>query len=330
MAVGLSPTTVAIAGPIMANAMNLSWEDDRATVLEWINDYRNLLYTLYDDFKLFDNVFHCICVTEFPQVCTFCCPETYRGITLPDDILAVEAVYAYGRPLTLRSRWRESHVGIAGPCGVRYDAVLMAEQFSTERDLNSITRIKIFTEHEDDNDKHVYVEAIDSLGKNIKICFKLVGNGFAVSKKKIKKILSVSLPPDRKGSLTLAQADNYELSIYDPWETVPVYNRLKLPTHCTDYAVLIQGTKKFRKVYFDHDIVEVGDSLVIKAAAKYLKFGDAGGDAKEIQSSEYHLANMRKFLTGLMSRHRGNSIQDGSPFKGRPITKTTRLPGYCR
>lgn len=329
MAVGLSPDTIANVGPVVANTMNLSWSDDRLKVVEWINDYRNLLYTLYDDFKLFDNIFHCICVTEFPQVCSTCCHPTYRGVTLPSDVLAPEAVYAYGSPLTIRSKWRESHTGTGG-CGSRHDLILMPEQFATERELTSVTKIKIFTEHEDDDGKHAYVEAIDSGGKNVKICFKLVGNGFAVSPKKIKKILSVSLPSERKGSLILSQADNYDLSIYDPWETVPLYQRLKLPDHCTDYAVLIQGTKRFRKIYFDHDIVEVGDVLVIKAAAKYFKFGEAGGDAKEIASSEYHLSNMRRFLTGLMSRHRGSATQDGSPFKGRPITKTTRLPGYCR
>jgi len=324
MSTGLSPITLLEAGPIMADAMDLSWTDDRLKVLGYVNKYRNLLHTLYDDFKLFDNIFHCIAVTEFPQICADCCHPTYRGVTLPNDILAVEAVYSYGHPLTIRSRWRESHTGI-GIGRNRVETILMPEQFATERELTAVTRIKIFTEHEDDAGKHVYVEAIDSCGKPTKVCFKLIGNGFAVSRQKIKKILSVSLPADRKGSLILSQIDNYDLSIYDPWESVPSYRRLKLPA-CTN-VVLIQGAKKFRKIYFDHDIVEVGDALVIESAAKYFKYGDKGLDAKEINRAKSDLADMGKFLSGLMSRHTGKAIQDGSPFRGRPITKNSNL--YC-
>lgn len=324
----LDPIHLSEAGPIMAEAMDLSWTDDKVRVLGYVNKYRNLLYTLYDEFKLFDNIFHCICVTEFPQVCSTCCHPTYRGVTLPNDILAPEAVYAYNRPLTIRSRWRESHVGVGVSSYPKAESLLMAEQFPTERDLNSITRIKIFTEHEDDADKHVYVEAIDSCGKHTKICFKLIGNGFAISKQKVKKILSVSLPPERKGSLILSQSDNYDLSVYDPWETVPMYKRLKLPDNCKNYTVLVQGTKKFRKIYFNSDIVEVGDALIIESAAKYFKYGDKGTDAKEINRANLDLQNMGMFLKSLMSRHTGKAIQDGSPFKGRPITKNSNL--YCR
>ena len=324
----LSPTTVAIAGETMAEAMNQSWTEDRADVLKYINKYRNLLFNSYTKFKLFDNAFHCIQVAEFTQVCASCCPATYRGFTLPNDMEAVEAVYAYGQPLTIHSRWRESHIGIVDSSRTISGSLLMAEQFPTERDLNAVTKIKIYTEHADDENKFVYVEAIDSANKRVKICFKLIGNGFAVSRQKIKKILSVSLPPERKGSLILSQSDNYDLSIYDPWESIPQYRRYKLPDHCSEYTVLVQGTKRFRKVYFDHDIVEVGDELVIDSAAKFFKFGDTGTDNKEIGRATYDLNNMEKYLASLQARQIGNAKQDGSPFRGRPITKSTRLPGY--
>lgn len=315
MAIGLDPITLAEASPIMAEAMDLSWPEDKSKIIGYVNKYRNLLYTLYNDFKLFDNIFHCICVSQF---------DGYRGITLPNDVLSAEAVYAYGQPLTLRSRWQESHVGIQ-PRGFKYESIEMAEQFPTERDLITPSRLKVFTEHDDDAGKLLYVEAIDIDGKFVKVCFKLVGNGFTVSRQKIRKILSVSLPVGRKGAVTLAQIDGFELSIYDPWETVPAYRRLKLPEHCKSYSVILQGTKKFRKIYFDHDIVEVGDALVIESAAKYFKYGDKGTDTKEINRSNKDLQDMGNFLRGLMARHRGGSLQDASPFTGRPITKNSNL-----
>lgn len=72
MAIGLDPITLAEASPIMAEAMDLSWPEDKSKIIGYVNKYRNLLYTLYNDFKLFDNIFHCICVSQF---------DGYRGIT---------------------------------------------------------------------------------------------------------------------------------------------------------------------------------------------------------------------------------------------------------
>ena len=111
----MNAITVAEAGPIMAKALGHDWAKDRREVVDYLNKYRSLLYTEYDKFKLFDDVFHCICVTDFAQGCVSECNEAaeYRGFTLPNDVLGVESVWSYGVPLSVHSRWRESHTGIA-------------------------------------------------------------------------------------------------------------------------------------------------------------------------------------------------------------------------
>jgi hypothetical protein len=308
----------------MAKAMNFSWEQDRTEVVEYLNKFRVLLHTEYEKFKLFDDTFHCICVQNFVE-------ETgnpYQGFTLPNNILGPKAVYAYGQPLRLRSRWREAHNGIGVASLGRVEAFLMAEQFATERDIKQITKIKLYTEHEKDAGKKVHIEVIDAANRQRRIEFTLMHDGWAVSPVKIRKILSVSLP-QRSGSVMLAQQDGYELSLYDPWETAPSYRRMKLAAQCPKGTVIVQGTNNPRKgVYFDHDIVEVGNSLVIECAGKFFKYGETTTDQKEIQTAEYHKSKMDSYLRGEIARHRGEAIQDGSKFKGGRITASKELPGY--
>lgn len=317
---GVSPTTLAEAGPIMAEAMGFVWEKDRTEVVKFINKYRQLLYTSYNKFKLFDDVFHCICVNNF---------HGYQGFTLPNDVLGVEAVFSYGMPMKIRSRWREAHTGIGVNYLSRVEAVTMAEMFCTERDIDKLTKLKVYCEHEEDNGKKVYIEVIDAANKQRRVCFTLMHEGFAVSPVKVRKILSVSLP-NCKGSLLLSQQDGRELSHYAPWETVPNYRRMKVSTRCSPTTVIVQGTKKFQKIYFDHDIVEVGNDLIIEAAGRYFKYGETTTEAREIQRAALDLQNMEQLLRGEIARHRGNAIQDNSAFKAPRDTVRRALPGYSR
>ena len=327
MATGLAPITLADAGPLMAKAMGFSWDTDRREVVEYLNKFRLLLFTDYDKFKLFDDSFHCLCVQTFASECG----DPYQGFTLPADILGVEAVYSYGVPLKIRSRWRESHTGIGVSDLGRIEAVQLAETFATERDLVKLSKLKVFTEHENDNNKTIYLEVIDASHKQKRIAFKLVSDGFSVLPVTIRKILSVSMPSGRTGSIKLMQDDGYELSEYTPWESVPTYRRMKVKSWECPSTVVVQGTKKFTNIYFDHDIVEVGNQLIIEAAGRYFKYGETTIETKEIQRSQYDRAEMERLLKGEIARHRGNAIQDGSPFKGAAkLTKNKTLPGYHR
>ena len=331
MSIGLDPTTVDRAGPILAAAKGLRWPEDRPEVVAYLNKYRNLLFNSYEEFKLFDNVFHCICVSEFRERCsTDTCndPGTYQGFTLPADVAAVSAAWAYGEPLKVRSRWREAMMGI-GLTGPRVDILEMAEQFPIERDLNSVCALKVWTEREEDAGKHVVIEVIDGDWKIKKLDFTLESGGWVTVEERVREIRSVSLPVGRIGSVTLAQQDGYELSIYGPHETVPSYRRFKIAGTCPAGAVKIQGTRRFQPIYFDSDVVEVGDQLVIESAARFFKYGENTTEAAEIRTAAYHKTEMAGYLNGLISRHRGKAIQDTTPFRGRPLPRRTKhLPGY--
>lgn len=327
MNTGLDPITVAEAGPIMAEALGHRWPDDRPEVLKYVNKYRQLLYTMYDKFKLFDNVFHCICVSEFPELCTGCGESSYQGVTLPNDVLSVEGVWSYGQPLVIHSRWRETHTGMSNT-GPRVNATEMAEKFCTERDLKKVCKIRMFTEREEDAGKLVHIDVISKSNRPQRIVMTLVGDGWAISPVPVRKIISVSLPAGRVGWVRLAQNDGYDLSIYAPWESVPSYRRLKLPATCCKGTVIVQGVKKFQKICFDHEVVEVGNDLIIEAAARYFKYGETTTETAEINRAMFDKSQLAELLNGLIARHRGNAIQDASPFRPSIRRRNKPLPGY--
>ncbi len=315
----------------MANAMNLDWENSRAEVVDYVNKYRNLLYTQYDRFKLFDNVFHCICVSTFRERCAKDCHcDTYQGFSLPRDVSAVASAWNFGRPLAIRSRWREAHTGIDTARLPRVEIIEMAEQFPTERDQKCLSRLKVYADSKADCGKTVTLMVTTADWDDRRIEFSLIGDGWAVADVHVRQIRSVALPPDLEGGITLAQEDGYELSRYHPTERVPLYRRFRIATSKCPATVLIQGTKRFLPVWFDTDIVEVGDRMVIDSAARFFRYGDSTTEAAEIRRAQYDKSEMEGYLNGLIARHRGHAVQDGSPFRGRPITRRKSLPGYRR
>lgn len=325
----LDPTTISLAGPIMANAIAKRWPEDRPEVVDAINKYRETLYNAYATLKLFDASFHCICISTFRARCSPCEP-CYQGFTLPSDVASLETVWIYGRPLILRSRWRESHTGIDHGCGPRLEVIEMSEQFPTERGLKEVTRLRVYTEREEDAGKKVTVEVTDVDGKDHTLSFTLVSDGWAEADVLVSEIHTVSLP-SRVGAITLAQENGYELSVYQPYELpVPQYRRYKLASSNCPATVLVQGVKKFVPLYFDSDVIEIGSRLAMESFGRYLRYGEVTTESKDIQRSRLDLEDMWAHVRGIVARHRGASTQDGTPFKGRKVSPRHTLPGYRR
>lgn len=328
----LDPITLADAGPHMAEAVGLSWEQNRPEVVKYVNKFRELIFTLYNDFKLFNESHHCLKVGTFKYGCdSACCADTFQGFTLPPDIVSIEDAWNYGRPLTVRSRWREGHTGIGLPCGPRLDVIELGEIFPTERELGAPSTLRIYTERDEDSCKRVVIKGEDACGKPLTATFSLVADGWAVvQRKKFARILSVSLPPDRVGGIKLADSEGNELSSYAPWERVPAYRRFRVATaHCSS-TIHIKGVKKFTPVYFDSDIVEIGNTLVIEAAGKFFKYGDNSTDTADLRRAENDFAKLKVLMLGAMARHAGGAEQDGPPFITRNNRANKTLPGYSR
>jgi len=325
---GFNPCTLAEAGVTVAKALGNAdlWTQDRDRVVETVNKCRNEWFNQYSRRKLFFDASYCVCVSCYSEGCGGVCSSgNFHGFSLPGDMDAVTEIYESGEPITIRSQHREAHAGL-GPHGRWTEAVEIAKHFPTQRDPAFGSKLKVFAESPQDSKKKVTIKVV-SEGVNLTLVFTLQGDGWVTVDKPVDSIESVVLPNGLAGRILLAQTDGRELSEYDPVELVPSYRRYKLQQPCDASALLIRGTKRYRDIWCDTDLVEIGDKLVIDATARHFRYSESS-DRKELQTAQFWLTKMNGYLDGVTARSRGGAIQDGTMDKGRPVTKRTRLPGY--
>lgn len=322
----LNPTSVVEAGLVMAPHLGLDWEINRQEVVNGINNGRNHVYNKYSTKKLFDSSFHCFVPQPFPEECVSrtLVKNCYWGATLPPDMSGVVKAFHCGHPLKIRSRWRESFTGKI-QCGRELSVISLGRNFPTERELRQPSRIRFYAESVCDSGKVVYVEA-RMFGDTIRtLKFPLEGDGWVASHDAVCEILSVALPAGRSGYVTLATEDGTELSVYSPWEIVPSYPRIKFLTGC-EGNVFVQGTKRFVPVYFDHDVVEVGDPVFLEFLAGFVRHR-MSRDKNEQGIASLMEARAWQNLDSLVARANAGASQDGDKRGKRP---NRILPGYGR
>lgn len=321
----LNPTTVAVAGPVMAPFLGLDWTQRRADVVKGINRFREHIYNAYHRRKLFDAAYHCFVPQDFPNECLGAtrCSGCYKGATLPPEMSGVVAAWQCGAPLRLRSRWREAFTGKIH-CYSEMGLAMLPQNFCTERELRSPARLRFYAENYNDQGKTIFMDARLRSGEK-KLRFDLKADEWVQTEDPVYEVLSVSLPEGLQGSVTLATEDAYELSVYAPWERVPSYQRVKFLAPCPQ-NVLIQGTRRFTPVWFDPDIVEIGSSTILEYYAQYLRYSKSK-DTKDRQTGEDALLKAEDQLNGLMARALAGAIQDG-PRRG--VKANRGLPGYNR
>ena len=318
----LNPTTVVSAGRVMAPFLGYVWPDNRVDVVKGVNDARNLLFNRYNRQKMFADAFHCFVPQTFYEGCgTSRCG--YFGATLPPDMQGVEKVWQCGEPLRIRSRWREAFTGKI-QCSSEASVVLMPRKYPTEREMKIPAVITIFTESSQDTGKVVIMEVRTKYDGDQKLKFTLSGDEWVQSTMDVAEIYSVSLPC-LTGKLTLSTLAGFTLSEYAPWETVPSYARVKLLTPCP-HNVFIQGTRRFVPVWFDSDIVEMGDAIILEWLAQYLRYNKSRTESERRTAADA-LAQAYNSLDGLMARDLAGAIQDNIRRGPKPVPQ---LPGYGR
>ena len=101
-----------------------------------------------------------------------------------------------------------------------------------------------------------------------------------------------------------------------------------MDNRCHTGKILIHGSQKFKPVWFDSDIVEVGSRLIVESAARMFRYGENGTEADEINRSRLDEEKLKKLVKGALDRQRGQSRQDGNQFHRRRQLKSNMLPGY--
>ena len=330
---GIQPDTVLNVGQIMAETLSKDWCRDRKEIVGYINKYREYLHLMYPDLKLFTNKFYCIELECFPEDCIdscSCVDDRYYGVTIPNDIDGILEVWEDHEPLRTYSKWWEGRMGIITRDRPRnyMAATLLHQQFPIERPLQNPSILKFYANSSEDEGKVVTIKVDTILRKNQEIKVVLRGDGIVKTKEVIKTVHATILPSDLCGTVTLLDDNDYEMSEYCNYETIPSFRRLKITSPCPSGKVLVHGTQKFKPVWFDSDIVEVGSRLIVEAAARMFRYGENGTEADEIRRAQLDENKMKKLITGALDRKRGQSRQDGNVFHKQRLSKSPQLPGY--
>ena len=330
---GIQPDTVLNVGQIMAEALGKDWCRDRKEIITYINKYREYLHLMYPDLKLFTNKFYCIELQCFPEDCISTCScndDKYYGVTIPNDIDGILDVWEDHEPLRTYSKHWEGRVGVITGEKPRttMSSTLVHQQFPMERSLQKPSILKFYTSSSDDEGKVHIIKVNTILKKNQEVKVTLRGDGIVKTKEVVTAVHAVILPGDLCGTVTVLDSDDFELSEYCGYDKVPSFRRLKITTPCNTGKVLIHGNQKFKPVWFDSDIVEVGSRLIIEAAARMFRYGETGTESDDIRRSQMDEDKLKKLIKGALDRKRGQSRQDGNVFHKRRLNKTPHLPGY--
>lgn len=332
---GIQPAPVMEVGPIMAEAMGKDWCKDRKEVIDYINRLREDLHLMYNEFRLFTNKFYCLKIQCFPQKCMSLCQcgdDKYYGVTIPEDIDGILAVWEDHEPLRTYSKWWEARVGIVTKSRPQtfMTTTLVHENFPTQRCLQKVSQLQFYTPDIEDGGKTVTitVDTIFKKRKEFKVC--LVGDGVVTLPEPVCHIHSVVLPNNLCDRVILSQDDGYELSEYSGYDTVPSYRRLKISMPCPSGQVLIHGNQKFKPVFYDSDIVEVGSRRILETAARFYRYGENSTDTDQLRKAALEEARLKDMIKGALDRHRGNADQDPSQFvrKKPTLIKSQGLVGY--
>lgn len=331
---GIQPATVLEVGQMMAETLGKDWCRDRKEIVTYINKFREYLHLMYPDEKLFTNKFYCMKVECFPEDCTRTCAcndDRYYGVTIPDDIDGILEVWDDHEPLRTYSKWWEGRFGVGtlNRPATHMGAVLVHQQFPTKRPMLKPSPLSFFADNEADNGKTVTLKVRDLFLKKREVTVELRHESMMKTDMVVMSIDSIVLPSNLQGSVTMFDDDGYEISEYCGYETVPSYRRLKIESyHCKTGKILIHGSQKFKPIYYDYDIVEVGSRLIVEAAARMFRYGENGTEADEINRSRLDEDKLNKLLRGALNRKRGQSKQDGNVFNRKRLVTTPRLPGY--
>lgn len=327
----LNPTTVAKALTIVAAKLGIDPKTNRTEALTYLNRIRALQYHNFHRIRLFDDLMECVPLQSFRYDCTGCQCDCYQGISLPTYMEGPVSAWIDTMPLTLRSRWKAKDVGLA-PWGPGLDLIELAGHFPTFADMSAASDfLKLISTSTKDNGKKVIVRGRGCKGEPVEIVFTLSGSVQSVQS--IAAITQVVLP-ELTGAVTLSELTSGRiLATYNPYSpTVPNFRRFRVQAGCAantcHRGIMVQASRTFSEVYFDDDVVEIGDRLVLEHGARYFLYGESTTDTAEIKRAELDLAKMYDLIRGMLARHKGGHIQDGPVTNRNGHKHGRKLPGY--
>lgn len=327
----LQPCSVDRALTIIGGVLGLSPEHDREELLDYLNRIRSLWYHTFHRRRLFDDWLECVPTRQLHVDCISCGSDCYVGFSLPLNMAGPVSAWSEKSPVNLRSRWREKFTGRwAGSASL--DMVEQPGEYPVSTEPTGQFKIRILAGSEDDG-KTVTIKALTCDDCEKTICFELKGDSWVESSVWVKRIISIVLPPRISPVTIAAENENggfTDIDTHCPSDpNVPSFRRFKIKSPCHNVcSVYVQASRRFREIYNDSDVVEIGDRLVLEHGASYFKNAENTIDTKELNRGDRDLAIMNELIGGMIAREQGDSNRDGPvPLRGRR-TRKARLPGY--
>lgn len=297
---------------------------NRDELVEQANRVRQLFYLMYDDNATVFTVEECMNIQKFPVDCDDC-REFYYGVTLPDHMDQVEAMWRNSQRVILHHRWREYKYGIARDKSCKLEKFDLQTTYPSELDIavGCCTRLKLLALDRRDFGKEARVTYVDSGGQKHTDVVKL-GQEYQSIEREAKLLAQGGIVlPEIEGGVILAEGTGRILSEYQSHERVPTYKRIKITGVEEGDQVNIVALARFTPRFFDHDVIETDNKLAWQEGAKYLKFNDSESP-ELLQKAEMHLVRCKQYLFGDRSRDIGKTTIRQVKF-GPVRPRTSRL-----
>lgn len=321
-------TSVKRALEWVAKETGRSVEKDRAELLDKLNDARRLFYSLNQRIRLDFHIEACFPVQTFFEPCGGCeCPQTYLGVTLPQEMEQVEAAWAGTQPITIYNRWLEYQDGIQGR-GNSLKMVDVGNDFPLQIDWEPGKCIKpafVATNNKDFN-KKVTVSFTNANGEERTETITLCQAGSTITSEAmtIKRPGGIVLPPDLVGAIEVFDCmGGKHLGYLSAAVEVPAFRRVKIVDACCGALVRIRGTRRYTDVQFDWEVIETDNKLAILEALRYLEImAVKSSDAQWLAKARNHMDNVIQYLGGDNLRDEGPTVVRRFDFGKLPLRKS--------
>lgn len=309
------------------NVTGLNLEDDREELEEIGNLIREFWYNQYHNISLFDNYITCHKVECYPLECNDpcdCSDNNYWGITAPADLAAIEEAWYNKKPLYTRSRWWEGKEGIIAQGYGDMQIVPMDQETPLRHPLKSCSALTIQTQSRCDDGKEFVIEGtiLASRGgeeeiEDYEITDTLIGGKKIDTPVQFMSVTNIIMPDDLEGYVRILDEDGKLLVKIDKGNNIPRHKRYKVTVDgcsCCDSCkptghVAIKGTRQFRDIYDDNDIVEIGSRRIIQHLARMVVKEDSD-DEKEQSIANLNRSRALDEMMGLVERYRAQEDQD--------------------
>lgn len=283
---------------------------DEASLTDVVNKVRRIMYGWYSEMNVPMDIVECYAVKQFRDADGSC----YQGITLGADVANVEAMWWNDWPVQLRSEWREWQQGIMGEwqCGLqKFD---LPGVFSTITDMPCGQPVRFQCYSTEDIGKQFSIRGTTVAGIPFSGDYKLAlePQQTPVDLLAIRQQGGIIKEPT-VGRVGLTTDSGLLLGLYEPYETVPSYRRLKITGLCHGCQVVnVRSARRYYPLVGPNDIVEIDNEPAFDAMARYIRsFSKSDRDSNSLQLERDYIATAKRHIMGDKARETGkNTRQD--------------------